>query len=430
MSFLTARLPALRYPNYRRYVVGQTASIAGTFLQSVALGWLVLQLTGDGAAVGLVTAAQFAPALALGAFAGSVADRFEARRAVLALQVLLGAQASALAVLVLTGHAALWSLCLLAMVQGVGSAFDPPLRQSLMNETVGDAELSNAIATNSTLVQIGLILGPTLAAVLIANAGIGWCFAVNAGSYVVMFLAIRSIKPELLVRRVRVAGADASVRAGFAYLRGRADIKLLLVVLALSSMVALRLEVILPVLAKRDLGGGSALFSVMTAVRGVGALFAALYLAAHVGAPPTRLLRRACAVLAVSMAAMAVPNTAVVLVALFPAGLGLLAAIVSTLSLTQTLASPEFRGRVVAVWFVVMNGGIVFGALLTGAIVEQLGARTALLTGAALMAVVYGILLTKAQLLGPQPGLTTPAGGDNLSSTLLAGGAAVEEGTT
>ncbi len=399
IEWAVARLPALRSRNFRRYMAGQVASIAGTWLQSVALGWLVLKLTHDGSAVGLVTAAQFAPALILGVWAGAVADRFDARRAVMGLQVLLGAQAASLAVLVFTDHASLWSLCLLAMVQGVGNAFDQPLRQALMNETVGDRELPNAIATNSMLVQIGLILGPSLAAVLIPTVGIGWCFAVNAASYAVMLVAIRSIRPDEMVRRPRSKGADASVRAGLVYLRQRRDIRFLLVVLAAGSMLAYRLEVVLPVLASRDLHGGSALFAVMTASRGLGALGVSLYLASRIGPPPFQFMRRMGLVMAAGLGLMAVPFTPVVLVALVPVGLGMLGSVGSTLALTQLLASPEFRGRVVAVWFVVMNGGVVFGALFTGALVEHLGTRETVLIGAGTMLVLWAILGRSARVL-------------------------------
>lgn len=390
------RLPALQYRNFRRYMAGQVASIAGTWLQSVALGWLVLKLTHDGSAVGLVISAQYVPALLLGVWAGAVADRFDARRAVMGLQILLGAQAAGLAALVLSHHAALWSLCLLAMVQGVGNAFDQPIRQALMNETVGDRELPNAIASNSTLVQIGLILGPALGAVLIPTVGIGWCFVVNAASYVVMFIAIRSIRPEEMIHRPRAKGADSSVRAGLAYVRGHRDIRLLLMVLIAGSLMAFRMEVVLPVLASRRLHGGSRLFAFMTVMRGLGSLVVSLYLASRVGPPPLKFLRAMCLVLVGGLVMMSVPVTGVVLVGMLPAGFGLLGTVVSTLSLTQLLSTPEFRGRVVAVWFVVMNGGVVIGALLTGTVVEHIGSRDAVLIGAAMMLAVW-VMLGRAE---------------------------------
>ena len=178
---MTARFPAFRHRNFRRYAVGQLASIAGTWLQNIAMAWLVLELTDSGAAVGLVSAALFAPSLVFGAWAGTIADRYDSRRAVMWLQVLLGLQAVALAALVFAGAEQLWSLVLLALWNGVGGALDRPVRQTLINELVGDAELSNAIATNSALVQLGLIAGPALGAVLIATVGTAWCFAVERG---------------------------------------------------------------------------------------------------------------------------------------------------------------------------------------------------------------------------------------------------------
>jgi MFS family permease len=187
------------------------------------------------------------------------------------------------------------------------------------------------------------------------------------------------------------------VRAGLVYLRGRRDVLLLLVVLAAGSMMAFRLEVMLPVLASRELHGGSRLYAFMTAIRGAGALTVSLHLASRVGPPSLKFLRGCAATLACSLALMAVPNTVVVMIAVFPVGLGMLGSIVATLSMTQLMASPEYRGRVVAVWFVVMNGGVVFGALLTGAVIEHLGSRDALLMGAASMAVVWLLLFHRRE---------------------------------
>ena len=376
------RFPAFRHVNFRYYAVGQLASIAGTWLQNVALAWLVLQRTGSGTDVGIVSAAMFVPSLLFGAWAGAVADRFDARRTVIVLQALLGAQALALAVLVSLHAESMWSLVALALWNGVGGALDRPVRQTLLNELVGDEELPNAIATNSALVQLGLVVGPAVGAVLIRTVGIAWCFAVNAASYAVLLGAIAMIRPSTLIVRPRPVGVDTSVRAGFAHLRTRADIRLLLSTLAVGSLLAYRVDVLLPILA-RDLGGGSGLFAALTTVRGVGALFASLFLASRFGAPSFRLLRNASALMAVSLAAMAVPVPAVVLVAVFPAGIGFMGSIVSTLSLTQLLASPAFRGRLVAVWFVVLSGGVVFGSLLSGVLADAIGERVTMLIGAA-----------------------------------------------
>ena len=214
-----------------------------------------------------------------------------------------------------------------------------------------------------------------------------------------MFLAIRSIRPAEMIHRPRVTGVDGSVRAGLRYVRRHGDIRVMLMVFAVGSLVAFRLEVVMPVLASRELHGGSQLFAVMTALRGVGALVVSLYLASRAGPPPMHFLRWMCAVMAVGLLGMSVPIGAVAIVALLPTGLGMLGTVVSTLSLTQLLASPEYRGRVVALWFVVMNGGIVFGALLTGTLVEHLGARETVLIGAAMMAFVWVALGRSTRVL-------------------------------
>lgn len=379
------RVPALRVPNFRRYLLGQGASIAGTWLQTVALAWLVFRLTDSGASVGIVTAAQFVPALALGAWAGSLADRYDARRAVLVLQVLLFAQAASLTLLVATHHETMWWLCGLAAVQGVGNAFDPPIRQGLMNDLVGDHDLASAVSLNSTIVQLGMVVGPSLGAVLLPTVGLAWCFAVNASSYVAMFLAIRSIRPAEMLHRPRATGAAASVRSGVAHIRGRRDVQLLLVAVGVASLVAYRLEVIVPLLARREFAGGSGLFSVMTVVRGVGSLVGSLWLTTRRAAPTHRLLGRSCGFQAAALAAMTVPVRGVVLVALALAGGGMLVSMISTLSMVQLATTSEFRGRVVAIWFVVMNGGVVVGAPLTGWIAEHFGVPTVVTIASASM---------------------------------------------
>lgn len=385
------RLPAFRHRNFRRYAVGQLASIGGTWMQNVALAWLVLDVTDSGVAVGLVTAAQFLPSVFLGAWAGAVADRFDARKVVLILQIVLAAQALAVAVVVFIGAESLWLLCVMTLWTGAATAFDPPVRQTLMNELVGDAELPNAIATNSAIVQLGLIVGPAIGAVLINTVGIAWCFAINACSYAVMFVAIAAIRTAEMIRRPKPVGVDSSVRAGFTYLRTRPDIELLLVVLGLSCLLAYRLEVLLPLLARR-LGGGSGLFATLTVVRGCGALVASLYLASHFGKPSLRLLRNSLLLLAGSLELMAIPVRAIVIVAAFTAGIGMMTSVVSTLSLTQLLSNAEYRGRLIAAWFVVMAGGVVIGSVLSGALADLIGVQpTMALAGLSLVWLVTAV---------------------------------------
>jgi MFS family permease len=378
--------PAFRHRNFRYYAVGQLASIGGTWMQNVAMAWLVLELTGSGTAVGLIGAALFAPSLVLGAWSGSVADRFDARRTVIVLNLVLGAQAVALAWLVFSGAEQFWSLFVLALWNGVASTFDRPIRQTLMNELVGDAELPNAIATNSALVQLGLVVGPAVAAVLIDTIGIAWCFAANAGTYAVMIAAIIAIRPSEMVARPKASGESASVRAGLVYLRRQRDVQTMLIALAWASALAYRVDVLQPLLAKH-LGHGSGLFAAMTVVRGCGALAGAVFLASRLGSPSMRLFVRALVLMALALIVMAIPVTWVAVVASFPVGMGMMLSLVCTLSLTQLWSDSEYRGRVVAIWFVVLGAGVVAGSVLAGALADVLGVpEVVALAGASLLA--------------------------------------------
>jgi MFS family permease len=384
---LSTRFPAFGARPFRRYAVGQFSSMGGTWLQAAALAWLVLELTDDGRAVGLIGFAQFLPPLFFGAWSGSVADRVDVRKAVLVMQVLLGIQAVTLAVLVFTHHATVPRLLGLVAFQGCVSAFDPPIRQSMVNRIVGDDLLSNAIATNSAMVHLGAIVGPAIAGVLIAKAGTEWCFVVNAVSYLIMFLAIRSIRPSEIAARHSSDG-QAGVAAGLQRLAAQPDLFMLLGIVVLVATFAGRLEVLTPLLAKKDLGGGSGLFSWMNIMRGVGALMASLWLAARSLSPSMRTIRGGAVVLAASLGAMALPignnteRSGLILVALVPAGGALMLTIVATLSMTQLGIEPAFRGRVVAAWFVALNLGMVVGSPLTGWISEVAGTSTTLVIGA------------------------------------------------
>jgi MFS family permease len=384
--------PAFRHRNFRYYAIGQLASIGGTWMQNVALAWLVLDLTDSGTAVGLIGAALFAPSLVLGAWSGSVADRFDPRRTVIVLNAVLGAQAVTVALVVFSGVESFGLLLALALWNGVAATFDRPIRQTLMNELVGDAELPNAIATNSALVQLGLVVGPAVGAVLIDTIGIAWCFAVNAATYAVMILAIVAIRPSEMIDRPKASGEAASVKAGLTYLRRKRDVQTMLIALAWASALAYRVDVLQPLLAK-DLGHGSGLFAALTVIRGCGALAGALFLASRFGSPSMRIFVRALVLMALAMIAMAIPVTWVALVASFPVGIGMMLSLVCTLSLTQLWSDSAYRGRVVAIWFVVLGAGVVAGSVLAGALADLIGVpQTVALAGASLLVLVAVVL--------------------------------------
>ena len=208
----TGAFRSLAVRNYRLYFLGQLASLCGTWMQSVALAWLVLDLTDSGTQVGLVTAAQLAPVLVLGGAAGVLIDRFDRRRLVIGAEVLLLLQATVLTVLVVTGPIELWMIYVLAVVQGIGDAVEQPGRQALLSELVPDHDLPNAVSLNTALFTLSRVVGPALAAVFISTAGVGLCFTINAVSFLGIIAALVAIRPADLQHRPRVERARSVAR--------------------------------------------------------------------------------------------------------------------------------------------------------------------------------------------------------------------------
>src|SRR3954452_24025680 len=214
---------SLKVRNYRLYAAGQLVSLTGTWMQRVAQDWLVLDLTNSGTALGVVTALQFGPALVLGLWGGVIADRGNKRRILFATQTGLAFVALMLGLLDVTGIVQYWHVLTLALVLGVVSAIDMPVRQSFVVEMVGRDELTNAVGINSTIFNSGRILGPAVAGVTISAVGTGWAFLANALSSVAVLGALYAMRPRELHPAPRVERAGRQLRAGFRYVRSRPD---------------------------------------------------------------------------------------------------------------------------------------------------------------------------------------------------------------
>ena len=391
---------ALRIRNYRLYFCGQLASMAGTWMQLVGLAWLVLKLTGSGTDVGVATAAQFVPVLLLGGWAGVVADRFDNRTAVTAVQVFLGVQAAVLAAVVLAGVVEMWMVYVLAVMQGVGTAFDAPTCQSFLGELVGDAELTNAVALNGVLFQMARIVGPVLAGLLIDNVSIGACFAVNAASYVVVIAFLTAMDPAQLLPRPRVARAAGQLREGIKYVLETPRLRALLAVTAVAGTFALQFNVVLPVFAKFTLHGNAGTLATMLALHAAGGLVVALLLAAG-GRPTSARILLAVVVLGASMLATATTSTlGWASAGLFVVGGATLAVLVQCNTSVQLVARPELRGRAIALYFLVSQGSNVVGGPIAGLMAQELGARAAIAFGggAALVAAVGWLAHARGRL--------------------------------
>ena len=382
---------ALEIPNYRLYLGGQATSLCGTWMQMTAQSWLVLKLTNSATALGLIVALQTLPVLILGPYGGVVADRVNKRKAMITLQAMMGIQALILGVLTVTHSVHLWEIGVLAFVLGLNNAFENPARQSFMMELVGPEHLRNAVSLNSTMVNVARVVGPGIAGLMIAAVGTGWCFLINAVSFVAVIYSLTSMDMSALNPVTPTPRAKGQLRDGLRYVRGEPRLALPLVMAAVVGCLAYEFQVSLPYMASHGLHVGSAGFGFMTAAMGAGAVVGGLAVATRgkIGSMPLILAAVAFGI-AMVLAALA-PNLALELVALALVGSASVAFMSQTNATLQLRAAPEMRGRVMALWFVSFQGSTPIGGPIVGAVMAGYGARAGLGLGAiACLAVAAG----------------------------------------
>jgi MFS family permease len=397
VPFRSAAPSPLRTRNYRLYFSGQVISVPGTWLQTVAQAWLVLQLSSSGSALGVTVALQTVPVLVLGAWTGSVADAVDKRKLLLATQASQGLLAFALGMLTLTGVVRLWMVWILALGLGVARAFDMPTRQAFVSELVSGDALSRAIGINSTVVSAARMVGPAAGGAIIAILGVGACFLINAASFLGPLCALLAMDVSRLNRpEARAARADHAVRAGLSYVRRRQDLLVPLLMMAIVGTLAFEFQVTIPLMAHSEFHLGATGFGLLYAAMGVGAVASGLTLAGKVPGR-VRTLTIAAAAFAVALAATAAaPGPVSAAVCLAFAGAASVVYSSSTNATLQIRVDPTMRGRVVALYVMAFIGSTAIGGPLVGVIGEIVGPRASLATGAAgcvaavALALVYG----------------------------------------
>ncbi len=373
---------SLNNRNYRRYFSGQAISLIGTWMQTVAQSWLVLDLTGSGTALGLVVALQTLPVLLLGPYGGVVADRVDKRKLMMMLQSMMGVLALVLGLLTVTHVVALWQVYVLAFLLGLNNCFENPARQSFVLEMVGPKDLRNAVSLNSVLVNAARAVGPAIAGLIIATGGLGICFLLNALSFVAVVASLARLDVSKLQPSVPTSRARGQLREGLAYVRSNSRLATPLLMMGLVGCLAYEFQVTLPVVAKQTFGGGSEVYGFMTAAMGIGAVVGGLYVAAR-GRTGIRSLVNSAAVFGVVIAAAALaPTLWLELIALGLVGAASVGFLSKGNSTLQLEASPQMRGRVMALWAVAFLGSTPIGGPLAGAISEQFGGRAGLGIGA------------------------------------------------
>ncbi|HEY5815411.1 MAG TPA: MFS transporter [Solirubrobacterales bacterium] len=373
---------SLYVPNYRRYFAGQLVSVSGNWMQMVAEVWLMLTLTGSGVAVGMTTALQFLPILLFGAWGGVLADRFSKRRLLMVTQALMALPALALFAIVGAGAVEPWMVLALVFVRGTVNAVDNPTRQAFAIEMVGPERLVNAVSLNSVLIHASRLFGPALAAVIIAFAGVGPCFALNVLTFAAMVFALWRMDPAELREPPGAVRERGAVRAGLRYVRRTPALAVPLALMALVGTFGLNFQVVLPLLARFSFEGDASAYASLVAAMGVGSVIGALLTGAR-GRADARLIAGAALAFGVlALLAAAMPNLALeipVLALLGAAAVSFAAAINSSL---QLAVEPEMRGRVMALYSIVFLGSTPIGGPLAGWLSEAYDPRAALLLAA------------------------------------------------
>jgi MFS family permease len=391
---------ALTHSNYRLYAAGGVVSNTGTWMQRVAQDWLVLQLTANsGTALGITTGLQFLPILLLSPYAGLVADRFPKRRLLQVTQLMMAGPALVLGTLAVTGLVQTWHVYVLALLFGVGTAFDAPARQSFVSEMVPAEDVTNAVGLNSASFNVARILGPALAGFLIAALGgdataTGWVIGMNAVSYGAVILALQRMRVTELDTPEPQGRERGMIRDGLGYIRSRPDLMMILAIVFFAGTFGLNFQMTSALMATEVFGKGASEYGILGSAMAVGSLSGAL-LAARRGNPRHRLvIMAAVAFGAAEVVAGLMPTYVAFAVWLPMLGLAALTMITAANATMQLSVSPGMRGRVMALYMMIFMGGTPVGSPIVGWVGETFGARWTLIGGGAVT--ILGTLMAVA----------------------------------
>jgi MFS family permease len=372
---------ALSHRNYRYFFFGQIVSVSGTWMQMVAQAWLVLKLTNSGTALGLVIAAQTLPVLIGGAFGGVIADRFDRRRLLVMTQTAAAGLALTLGILTLTGVVELWMVALLAAGLGGVNLLDIPARQAFIMEMVDREDLTNAISLNSVVMNMGRVVGPAIAGVLIVTIGIGFAFLANAITYAAVILGLLAIRQSELYSTPRAPRTPGQLMEGLRYVWGNPALRTPLLMMALVGTFAYEFQVSLPLLARFTFDVGAGGLGLMNSLMAAGAVIGGLVTAAR-GRPSAKRLAISAMLFGVSLLLAAItPTFPLLLVVLAGAGAASIFFAAMANTSIQLAASPEMRGRVMALYAVAFMGSTPIGGPIIGFVGQVLDPRAALALG-------------------------------------------------
>ncbi|MBV9410801.1 MAG: MFS transporter [Acidimicrobiia bacterium] len=399
------RIRALRTRNFRLFFFGQLISNSGNWLTMVALTLLVLHLTNSGVAVGLVAACQFGPILVLSAFAGLIADRSNKLRLLKFTQTGEMCQSFALAGLAFMHHPPLAALYGAALVGGILLAFDNPVRRSFVTEMVPEEDVANAVTIYSALVNASRIFGPALAGLLVVTAGYGWCFTLDAFSYIAVLAALFMMRTDELRPVPITPRGKGQVREGMRYVRGLPELWIPFVMLAVVGTLSYNFTVVFPLFVEHGLGGGDAAYTLVYTVFSAGALVGAFVVADRRRVGVDNIVRGAFAFGLTELLLAFAPSVPATLPIVAIVGFSSIAFMTATTAIVQVRADPRMHGRVLALQTVLLVGTTPIGGPIMGAIADATNARVPLVIGgaAALGAALFGLLVGRRILPSKKP---------------------------
>ncbi len=384
---------SLSIRNFRLYLIGQIVSTTGTWMQSIAMAWLVLKLTGSGVDLGFVTAIQFLPVLLLGGFAGILVDRFDKRKILILTQSLFASQALLLYILVSLGVVRVWMVFVLSLYFGLVNAVDPTARQSFVQQMAGPENLQNAVSLNSVTFNASRAFGPAVAGLIIASLGVGPAFGLNALSYIAVIVALVAMRKNEFFPFAKASRSKGQFREGLAYVGKTPTLRLTLIGVLIVGTFAYNFNVSLPLLAKFTFHGGPEALGIMSSFVGLGAVIGGLWVASSVRVSLKRLGVVGLLFAFTMGVASAMPTLPLTLLVLGVMGAFSIAFMSTANSLLQLNSPSQMRGRVMALYSVGFLGSTPIGSPITGWVAQSFGPRYALLMGA-LSVLIVAVMIT------------------------------------
>ena len=385
---------SLQYRNYRLFFSGQSISLIGTWMQRIAMPWLVYHMTGSALLLGVVGFVGQIPTFLLAPVAGVITDRISRYRVLLATQIISMIQAAILAILCLTGMIQIWEIILLSLILGCVNAFDVPSRHSFVIDMVEKKEdLGNAIALNSLMFNGARLIGPSIAGVMLAATGEGVCFLLNAISYVFVIISLLMMKLHIRQTQNKREQILKELGDGFRYTFGFPPIKHLLILLSISSLMGMSYSVLMPVFAKEILHGGSHTYGFLMGAAGFGALLGALFLASRKSVVKLGRIVPASAILfGAGLLGLSFSRLfPVSLLLMIFIGLGMMMQAAASNTILQTITDDDKRGRVMSFYTMSIMGTAPFGSLMAGALAKVVGTPWTIFTGG--LASIIGALI-------------------------------------